>query len=325
MRNKKTKTFNIAVILPAFNEEMTIKKSILDFYTSLPSASIYVINNNSTDQTEFIANKTLSKNKIHGGVLNEIKQGKGSALKKAFCEIDADIYLIADADGTYPAFRAFELIEPLIKGEADMVVGDRHSIGQYKKQNKRMFHNVGNKLVLLIINLFFRSNLHDVMSGFRALKRDFVQNYPVIVEGFEIETDLTLFALDKGFRIKEIPIEYKERPLGSFSKLNTFADGTKVVLTIFQMFRIYKPFFFFALLSGVFFISALFFGLPVINEYIISKFIYRVPLAILSAALMILSFIAIGLGIMLDAIARQNRINFEFRMLDKSFKDKRYE
>jgi glycosyltransferase involved in cell wall biosynthesis len=324
MKNIKTKPLNIAVILPAFNEEITIKKSILDFYSSLPCASIYVINNNSTDQTEFIANKTLSKNKIHGGVLNEIKQGKGNALRKAFCEIDADIYLIADADRTYPAHRAFELIEPLIKGEADMVVGDRHSLGQYKKQNKRMFHNVGNKLVLLIINFLFRSNLHDVMSGFRALKRDLVQNYPVIVQGFEIETDLTLFALDKGFRIKEIPIAYKERPIGSFSKLNTFDDGAKVVFTIFQMFRFYKPFFFFALLSGVLFISALLFGLPVINEYIISKFIYRVPLAILSAALMILSFIAIGLGVMLDAIARQNKIDFEFRILDKSFKNKKY-
>ena len=325
MKNIKTQPLNIAVILPAFNEEITIKKSILDFYTTLPRASIYVINNNSSDQTEFIANKTLTKNKIHGGVLNETKQGKGNALKKAFCEIDADIYLIADADYTYPAFHAFELIEPLIKGEADMVVGDRHSLGQYKKQNKRMFHNFGNKLVLFIINLLFRSNLHDVMSGFRALSRDFVQNYPVIVEGFEIETDLTLFALDKGFRIQEIPIVYKERPLGSFSKLSTFGDGAKVVFTIFQMLRIYKPFFFFAILSGFFFSSALLFGLPVINEYMISKFIYHVPLAILSAALMILSFIAIGLGVMLDAVAHQNKINFQFRMLDKALKNRRYE
>lgn len=325
MKSKKIKPLDIAILLPAFNEEKTIKRSILDFYTSLPHASIYVINNNSTDQTEIIANNTLAKNKIHGGVLNETKRGKGNALRKAFCEIDADIFLIADADCTYPAFQAFELIEPIIRGKADMVVGDRHSLGLYKKQNKRIFHNIGNKLVIFMINLLFRSSLNDVMSGFRALKRDLIKNYPIIVEGFEIETDLTLFALDKKFRIKEVPIAFKERPNGSFSKLSTLTDGVKVVFTIFQMFRIYKPFFFFAILSGFFFISALFFGLTVINEYIISKFIYHVPLAILSAALMILSFIAFGLGVMLDAIAHQNKINFEFRMLDKAFKDRRYE
>jgi hypothetical protein len=197
-----------------------------------------------------------------------------------------------------------------------MVIGDRHALGDYKKENKRIFHNNGNKIINLFVNILFHSNLNDVMSGFRAINYKIVKNYPLIVEGFEIETDLTLFALDKRFRILEIPIRYKDRPEGSFSKLSTLGDGARVIFIIFQTIRFYKPLLFFSVISLFAFFASLIIGYTVINEYFETKVITHLPLAILSASIMIIAVLSLGIGLVLDAIAHQNKINFEARLID---------
>lgn len=193
------------------------------------------------DSTESLARETLERLKCHGGVINEPRAGKGNAVRRAFIEIDADIYILADADMTYPAFQAHDLITPIVNGTADMVVGDRHSAGHYAAENKRAFHGFGNCLVRDLVNKLFGAKLADIMSGYRAFNRRFVKNYPILVEGFEIETDMTLHALDKRFRILEVPVEYRDRPEGSFSKLNTFRDGMRVINTITTVLRYYRP------------------------------------------------------------------------------------
>ena len=233
------------IILPAYNEEQTIAATIEDFHRALPKAAVYVVNNRSTDATESIAREALSRLGCKGDVINERRPGKGNAVRRAFLEIDADIYVLADADLTYPAEQVHELIAPVINGEADMVVGDRHSAGHYAAENKRALHGFGNRLVRDLINRLFYANLADIMSGYRVFSRRFVKSYPILVEGFEIETDMTLHALDKRFRIVEIPINYRDRPAGSFSKLNTLRDGAKVINTITQILRYYRPLAFF--------------------------------------------------------------------------------
>lgn len=233
----------IAVIIPCYNEELTIGKVIKDFKNELPDATIYVYDNNSNDRTGDIA-------KINGAIVKkEFMQGKGNVVRAMFRDIDADLYIMTDGDDTYPACFVNDLIEPIIKGEADMVVGDRLSNGAYLKENKRLFHNFGNNLVRGIINKLFKTSLKDIMSGYRVFNKKFVKNIPVLSNGFEIETEMTLYALDKKYLIKEIPIKYKDRPNGSFSKLNTFRDGIKVIKTIFFVFKNYKPIIIFSFLS----------------------------------------------------------------------------
>ena len=309
---------SIAIILPAFNEETTIAETIKSFSSQIPNAKIFVIDNNSNDKTAEVTKRTFQNLKIRGrgNLLYEGKQGKAAAIRRSFLEIDADIYVISDADMTYPADRIKDLINPIINNEADMVVGDRHSLGNYRKNNKRSFHNFGNFIVNTFVNVFFDAKISDVMSGYRALSREFVENYPILVEGFQIETDLTLFALDKGYRIKEVPISYNERPANSFSKLSTFKDGAKVLFIIFHTLRFYKPLLFFSYISAALFILSMCTSAPVINEFILTSAIRHVPLAILSAAIMILSMIAIAIGLILDSIKHQNKINFELRIID---------
>ena len=311
----------IAVILPAYNEELTIVETIEQFHRVLPEAKIVVIDNNSQDKTSPLSKETLSRLGNSGVVIFEGRQGKANAMRRAFLEINADVYLVCDADMTYPANRAFDLIGPVLRSEADMVVGDRQSDGSYKVENKRKFHMFGNNLVLRFIKLLFNAGLNDVMSGYRALSKNFVKNYPILVDGFQIEVDMTLYALDKRYRILEVPIEYKDRPLGSFSKLNTFTDGAKVIFAIIQTFRYYKPFAFFSWLGTIFAILGLITAIPVFKDWVQFQYIHHVPLAILAAGIEILAALFFGVGLILDAIARNEKARSELNLLNSSFLD----
>lgn len=302
----------IAVLIPCYNEEKTIKKVALSFQKELPNAQIYIYNNNSTDKTLKIANSI--PNVI---VRNEYKQGKGNVVRKMFQEIDADIYVMVDGDNTYPAKAVHKLIEPIINKEADMVVGDRLSNGTYKYENKRKFHFLGNQLVKNIINILFKSKLNDIMSGYRVFNKKLVKSIPILSEGFELETELTLSCLDKRYIIKEIPINYKDRPKGSVSKLNTFKDGFKVLKTIFKIYKNYKPFRFFCLLSLFFLILGLTVGIPVIIEFIKTSYITKIPSSILATGLILMSCISFQSGLILDTIVKNNKENYELSILNK--------
>ncbi|WP_292992188.1 glycosyltransferase family 2 protein [Pantoea sp.] len=316
--NKNQRNYNgkkIVILLPAYNEELTIAETIKDFHSEIPEAEIWIINNRSKDNTELLANKTLKELRCQGGVMNENRPGKGNALRRAFYEIDADVYVLSDADMTYPAYHVHDLIAPVIDNKADMVVGDRHSSGHYANENKRKFHNFGNDLVKKLVNKLFKGNLADIMSGYRALNKHFVKSYPILVEGFEIETDMTLHALDKRFRVTEISVDYRDRPAGSFSKLNTFKDGFKVLNTISSILRYYKPLTFFGLASLAFFALGIISAIPVFNDWINYGYIYHVPLAILSTGLEMVSLILMSIGLILDSINHQDKRNFELSNL----------
>jgi glycosyltransferase involved in cell wall biosynthesis len=309
----------VCIILPAYNEENTIAETISDFHKELPEASIWVINNRSNDATEAIAKKTIEDLACKGGVMNELRAGKGNALRYAFLNINSDIYIISDADSTYPASQIGELIKPIISGEADMVLGDRQSGGQYLNENKRAFHNFGNNLVRRLVNKLFSANLVDILTGYRAFNNLFVKSYPILVSGFEIETDMTIHALDKRFRIIEVPINYRDRPKGSFSKLNTIKDGLRVLGIIVRIFRYYRPFIFFGSLALVGAIFTLIAGTVVIKEFINTGYITHIPLAILAASLGITSIIFSAIALILDAISHQDKRNFERDLLSKKF------
>lgn len=305
----------IAVILPAYNEVQTIEGTIRAFHASLPEAAIWVINNRSVDATESVARTMLSSLDCLGGVLNESRKGKGNAVRRAFMEIAADIYILSDADLTYPAERARDLIIPIIENRADMVVGDRQSAGHYAKENKRALHGFGNRLVRDLVNRLFKADLADIMSGYRAFSRSFVKSYPILVEGFEIETDMTLHALDKRFRIVEIPVEYKDRPEGSFSKLNTFSDGAKVLFTIFSVMRHYRPLMFFTGASVIFALVGFLVAIPVFDDWMREQFIRHLPLAVLATGLEIIAVLMLAIGLILDSITEQDKRNFERELL----------
>lgn len=305
----------IAVLLPAFNEASTIQATILAFHAALPWASIWVVDNCCTDGTAALASSTLASLACPGGVLLETRKGKANAVRRGLLEIEADIYLMCDADQTYPAERAKDLIAPLLAGQADMVVGDRHSAGHYALENKRPLHGAGNRLVQFLVNWLFDAKLADIMSGYRAFTRRFAKTYPIIVEGFELETDVTLHALDKRFRILEIPVEYRDRPSDSFSKLDTYRDGARVLFVIFQIFRYYRPMLFFGVASSCLLALGLAASIPVFEDWIRYQFIYHVPLAILASACVIVSVILFAVGLMLDAMAHQQKMNYELSVL----------
>ena len=302
-------TNRIAVLIPCYNEALTIEKVIKDFKSELPEAKIYVYNNNSKDETKKIAIKNGAC------VVDEYKQGKGNVVRSQFRDIDADIYVMVDGDDTYPADFVHKLIEPIQKGEADMTIGDRLSNGTYQKENKRHFHEFGNNLVRRSINLLFDSNLRDIMTGYRAFNKRFVKNMPVLSPKFEIETEMSLYALDKKYIIKEIPIVYRDRPEGSSSKLNTVSDGIKVVKTIARMFKDYRPFRFFGIISLVLLILGLITGIPVIYEFIKTSYITKIPSAILATGFVSLSAISLQCAIILDTITRQHREDYELNLL----------
>lgn len=308
----------LAIILPAYNEEQTIAATIEGFHQAMPEAAIWVINNRSSDKTEAIASETIAQLKCQGGVINERRPGKGNAVRRGFHDVDADIYVMADADQTYPAEQVRELIRPIMSGEADMVVGDRHSAGHYAAENKRALHGFGNKLVRYLVNKLFQANLADIMSGYRAFNRRFVKNYPILVEGFEIETDMTLHALDKRFRIVEIPIQYRDRPDGSFSKLNTVRDGARVLKTIGNILRHYRPLIFFGGTAVFFMLLGFMAGLPVLDEYLRTRFIQHIPLAILATGLEITAMVLMAIALILDSITQQDKRSFERELLNNS-------
>ena len=305
----------IAVLIPCYNEELTVEKVIKDFRRELPDADIYVYDNNSKDKTADIAVK-------NGAILrHEYKQGKGNVVRSMFYDIDADLYIMVDGDDTYPAEFVHQLIKPVEEGKADMCIGDRLSNGTYQKENKRPFHEFGNNLVKKSINVLFKTDLKDIMTGYRVFNKKFVKNMPVMTNKFEIETEMSLYALDKGFVIKEIPILYRDRPAGSVSKLNTVSDGLKVLKTIFKMYKDYKPLRFFSYIAIILFLIGLIVGLPVIVEFFRTRYITKVPSAILATGLVTLSVIIGQCGVILDTVVRLNRENYQLSLL----KYKQYE
>ena len=299
----------IAVLIPCYNEELTIEKVVKDFKKELPDADIYVYDNNSKDKTAEIA-------KNAGAIVkHEYRQGKGNVVRSMFRDIDADIYVMVDGDDTYPAEFVHELIKPIRDGQADMTIGDRLSNGTYQEENKRKFHEFGNNLVKKGINMLFDTKLKDIMTGYRVFNKIFVKNMPVMSPKFEIETEMTLYALDKKYIIKEIPIIYRDRPEGSESKLNTVSDGIKVVKTIFNMFKDYKPFQFFGIIALILLVLGLLAGIPVILEYVRTAYITKLPSAVLATGLIMLSAIMFQCGLILQTIVKQHKENYELNLL----------
>ena len=301
-------TEKIAVLLPAYNEEVTIVKVIEDYRRVLPHADIYVYDNNSKDKTNQLAREA-------GAIVRfEPRQGKGNVVRSMFREIDADYYIMADADDTYPAAEVEALLQPLRDGLADMTIGDRLSNGTYAEENKRGFHGFGNNLVRLLVNKLYKGNYNDIMTGYRGFNRLFVKNFPVLSPGFEIETELSIHALDKRFKLVEVPITYKDRPEGSESKLSTCSDGFKVLRMIFNLFKDYKPLIFFSILTFLFFVLGLIVGIPVISEFARTGMIDKVPSAVLATGFMILSALSFVAGFILDTVVRQHRMQYELKV-----------
>ncbi|EOS7791332.1 glycosyltransferase [Enterococcus hirae] len=298
----------IAVLIPCYNEEATISTVIADFRRELPEAEIYVYDNNSTDTTYELA---VACGAI---VKKEPRQGKGNVIRQMFFDIDADYYLMVDGDDTYPAEAVHRLLDKLRSGEADMVIGDRLSNGTYFDENKRPFHDFGNNLVKNTITRLYKTKIRDVMTGYRGFNRIFVKSFPIMSSGFQIETELTIHALDKKFKLVELPIDYRDRPEGSESKLNTFSDGFKVIMMIVKMWKDYKPLMFFGIWTFFFFVFGLFAGVPVIREYMLTHFITRVPSAILSTGLMILALLSLVTGLILDTVVTNAKKEYELNL-----------
>lgn len=298
----------IAVIIPCYNEAPTIGKVVDDFHRELPEATVYVYDNASTDATAAIAMG-------HGATVRfEPRQGKGNVCRQMFRDIDADCYLMVDGDDTYPAESALSLCAPILAGEADMVVGDRLSNGTYAQQNTRAFHGFGNDLVRAMIKWIYGYGFEDVMTGYRAMSRPFVKTIPVLSEGFQIETELSIHAVDRRWRIADVPVEYRDRPEGSVSKLNTVRDGLRVIAMIGTLFKDYRPLKFFSLVALLFCISGLCAGIPVVAEYFTTGLVPRFPTAILAAALMFMAALSLATGFILDAVAKVERKQWELRV-----------
>ena len=296
---------NVAVLIPCYNESITIKKVVADYKQALPGAKVYVYDNNSSDGTAALAAEA-------GAIVRkEPRQGKGNVCRQMFRDIDADCYLMVDGDDTYDETKAREMCEPILKGEADMTVGDRLSNGTYAEENKRAFHGFGNNLVRFMIKWIYGYTFDDVMTGYRAMSRPFVKTFPVMSEGFQIETELSIHAVDRRWRILDIPIVYRDRPAGSESKLNTIQDGIKVVKMIGVLFKDYRPLKFFTIISAVLFIIGMIVGLPVIAEFFETGLVNRLPSAVLAVAFVFLSSLALITGLILDSVAKSERKHWE--------------
>lgn len=301
----------ISILIPAYNEEKTIASVMLDFHLACPKAKIYIVDNNSNDSTKEIILENIIKHNLNAEYIFEKRQGKGSAVRTAFRMIEADVIVLVDADSTYQASDLPMMLALFEESNADMLVGDRLSQGKYREQNKRLFHNFGNDLVRNIINYQYKSKINDVMTGYRIISGKFKNHYSVIYDGFQLETDMTIHALDKHLKIVEIPIQYLDRPVGSDSKLSTYKDGIKVILAIVNLFRYYKPMVFFSVISLTLLFFSLLVGFMPVKDYIDSGYVYHVPLAILASSLAVLSMLTAISGVILDAIARNNRIAFD--------------
>lgn len=308
----------VAVMIPCYNESVTISKVVTDFRKSLPEADIYVYDNNSTDGTGDIARKA-------GAIVRrEHRQGKGNVMRSMFSDIDADVYIIVDGDDTYCADAAPRLVSLISEGKADMVVADRLS-STYFTENKRAFHNSGNRLVRSLINRIFNARLHDILSGYRAFSRDFIKNFPVMSKGFEIETEMTIHALDKNYKVCEIPVEYRDRPADSESKLNTFSDGFRVIGTILVLFKSYRPFLFFSILALLSLCGSLILTVPVIMEYWDTGLVPRFPSLIVGCTLLMLGILLFLCGLILSTISNNQRQLFELIRLQSKSREERVE
>jgi glycosyltransferase involved in cell wall biosynthesis len=306
---------SIAIIIPAYNEELTIADTLRDFFSVCPDAEFYVVDNASSDRTRELAEETYREMGCGGRLLSEPRKGKALAVRRAFMEITADIYVMVDADMTYPASDLPKLLQPVLDGVAEVVCGNRHTSGVYRRENKRPMHDFGNKLVRQIINFFFNGSLQDVFSGYRVMSKRFVKNYPILSGGFELETEMSIHALDKGYHVLELPTAYRDRPEGSFSKLNTFTDGMLVLKTIFAIFVNYRPLVFFTFCSAMLSIAALAVGLVPVMEFIRTSKILHIPLAILATGLTILSMLSFSVAVILDGIAKSQRANHALQLL----------
>lgn len=304
MRDVKDKMDKIAVLIPCYNEAATISKVVRDFRAALPEAVIYVYDNNSTDDTGRIA-------EAEGAVVrHEYRQGKGNVIRSMFREIEAECYIMVDGDDTYPADEAALLAEPVLAGRADMVIGDRLS-ATYFTENKRPFHNVGNRVVRGLINHIFSSNVRDIMTGYRAFSWLFVKGFPILSRNFEIETEMTVHCLDKNFRIEEVPVTYRDRPEGSVSKLNTFRDGMGVLKTIASLFRDYRPMSFFSIIGTILMALALLMFVPVFAEYLQTGLVARFPTLIVAGFAAIAGILMFITGILLHCIEKKHKQLYE--------------
>lgn len=298
----------VAVLIPCYNEAITIGKVVDDFKRVLPDADIYVYDNNSKDDTAKIARE-------HGAIVRfEGRQGKGNVVRSMFRDIEADYYIMVDGDDTYPAEAAPELLKPLMNDEADMTVGDRLSNGSYGEENDRAFHGFGNNLVRWLIKVIYGYAFEDVMTGYRAFNRVFVKTMPVLSEGFQIETEISIHAVDKRWRIVDVPIDYRDRPEGSYSKLSTFGDGAKVLKAITALFKDYRPLAFFGWLALIFVIVALIAAIPIVVEYVQTGLVPRIPTMLASIAFFGCGALSFVTGLILDTVANSHRRQWELEV-----------
>lgn len=301
---------SVAVLIPCYNEAVTIGKVVDDFRRVLPEATVYVYDNNSSDGTGEIARE-------HGAVVRcERRQGKGNVVRQMMRDIDADYYLMVDGDDTYPAEAAPELLAPLVADEADMVVGDRLSNGTYGEENDRAFHGFGNDLVRVLIKWIYGFEFSDVMTGYRAYNAVFAKTMPVLSPGFEIETELSIHAVDKRWRIAEVPVAYRDRPEGSESKLDTFSDGCKVLLMILSLFKDYRPLALFSWVSLLFCVLGLVAGVPVIAEFLATGLVPKLPSALLAVALVFIGILSFTCGLILDTVVKGTRKQYELQVTE---------
>ncbi|MBQ1333163.1 MAG: glycosyltransferase [Lachnospiraceae bacterium] len=299
----------IAVLIPCYNEAQTVAKVVRDFREVLPDAVIYVYDNNSTDDTALIAER-------EGAVVrHEYMQGKGTVIRRMFREIDAECYIMTDGDDTYPAEYAPEMARKVLERQADMVVGDRLS-STYFTENKRPFHNLGNSLVRGSINRLFRSEIKDIMTGYRAFSYQFVKSFPVLSKGFEIETERSIHAVDKNMHLDNVIIDYRDRPEGSESKLNTYSDGMKVLFTIARLFKNYKPLQFFSIISVILLIVAAVFFVPVAVDFVRTGMVARFPTLIVCGFVVIAALLSFFAGVILQTIRQKDRQDFEMRLVE---------
>ena len=306
----------MAVLIPCYNESKTIEKVVNDYRKALPEAVIYVYDNNSTDNTAEIAEKA-------GAVVrHEYQQGKGNVIRRMFREIDAECYIMVDGDDTYPAEYGRKMTDMVLNKHVDMVVGDRLS-STYFEENKRPFHNFGNSLVRWSINALFKSDIKDIMTGYRAFSYQFVKTFPVLSRRFEIETEMSIHALDKNLYVENLVIEYRDRPAGSESKLNTYSDGIKVLKTIARLFKNYKPLNFFGIIAFILFVLALIFFIPVLYAYIQTGLVKNFPTLIVCGFTVIAAILSLFSGLQLQTIAQKNRQDFEMELIrcHNQFKD----
>lgn len=298
----------IAVLIPCYNEGKTVEKVVTDFKRVLPEAVVYVYDNNSTDNTAELARRA-------GAVVrHEYQQGKGNVIRRMFREIDAECYIMTDGDDTYPAEFAREMADKVLRKHVDMVVGDRLS-STYFEKNKRPFHNMGNSIVRKAINVLFKSEIKDIMTGYRAFSYQFVKSFPVLSKGFEIETEMSIHAIDKNMYIENVVIDYRDRPEGSESKLNTYSDGIKVLLTIFRLYRNYKPINFFSVIALLLTLIAAIFFVPILVTYARTGLVPDFPTLIVCGFVEMAALMALFAGVILQSLRQKDRQQFEMNLI----------